>query len=1292
MMHFRFPTLPALVAGLAIAIAIASCSLADAAIVINEFLARNDRTNVDGDGQSSDWIELHNTGADAVSLDGYRLTDDPDNVETTALPATTIAAGGYLVVFASGSAEVDGEGNSHVPFNLSGTGEYLALLAPDGSKPSEFAPGYPKQFTDISYGLGTDGMLAFFPEPTPAAANASTAYDGVVEDTVFSVDRGLYDAAFDLTITTPTEGASIYYTTDGTAPTADNGTLYSMPISITTTTPLRAMALKEGFLSTNIDSHTYIFINDVLKQPAVVEGYPEDWGTDNEVPGRVVADYEMDPEVVNDTTQTFSVEEALKDIPSMSVTLDPDDFLGSRNGIYSHPRSTGTRWEKACSVELIHADGTQGFQEDCALVIHGGSSRRPIRMQKHSFRLEFRSEFGASKLRYPLVEESSVEEFNKIVLRACFTDSWGLASWSEARYRPDDSQYIRDVWMKESLREMGHLAGHGTFVHLYINGLYWGLYNPSERMDSSFYSDHLGGEREDWDVIHDFNELRSGSKSAWNTLHSDARRVEEITDYFALQGLNPDGTPNPELENLIDIDNFIDFMLLHFHAKAEDWPHHNWYAARKSRNANDGFIFQPWDQEIVLDNLSLNKINSNDAGTPGALLQNLRNSDEFRLRFADRTHRHLNNNGALSIQSSQALYRRLADRIDKAIVAESARWGDTADSTPYGTRASKPLYTRDADWVVERDVVINDFIPDLHDTTNSRSTIRRLRAADLYPDTEPPAFSQHGGFISADFRLGMTADAGTVYYTTDGSDPRARPAVASFSTIFDEGTPVTALVPADDSLGSTWQSLGFDDADWLNGASGIGFEGVPGDYQEIIQLQLTAMQGVNASSYTRFPFNVETPSALSGLVLSMKYDDGFIAYLNGVQVASANAPGAVSWDSRATGNNPDSAAVVFEPFDISANVGNLVAGENLLAIHGMNSSPGSSDYVISAKLEGIMISTDIFSPTANAFAEPIVLPIAATVKVRALNGEEWSPITEATFLLGQPASAMNLTISEIMYNPIGSDDTEFIEVANITSTETVHLTGVSFSRGIDFSFPDGLFLAPGQAVLIVKNRVAFIAAYPGVHESLIVGEFENETGLSNSGEAIALTAADGSLLREVIYTDSDPWPTAADGDGSSLELNKPFENTDPSLVTSWLTNPAAGGNPGMAERRRATGFTGDPAADLDNDGILALIEYATGRSDELSDLQNPPFSGQIESLEVDGSTGQYFTFSVSRNNTRPDVTLQVEMTSDLTVWSADDVVLHSENIGDVHDALLYRSAMPPGEAKATYFRLRAALK
>jgi hypothetical protein len=103
-----------------------------------------------------------------------------------------------------------------------------------------------------------------------------------------------------------------------------------------------------------------------------------------------------------------------------------------------------------------------------------------------------------------LFPESPVTNFNKLVLRACFTDSWGLVSWGSSRYRPNDSQYIRDVWMKESLRDMGQPSSHGNFVHLYVNGLYFGLHNLTERLEDDFFSNHLGGDEEDWEINEDF--------------------------------------------------------------------------------------------------------------------------------------------------------------------------------------------------------------------------------------------------------------------------------------------------------------------------------------------------------------------------------------------------------------------------------------------------------------------------------------------------------------------------------------------------------------------------------------------------------------------------------------------------------------------------------------------------------------------------------------------------------------------------------------------------------------------
>ena len=474
---------------------------------ITEFLASNNSQRRDANGDYSDWVEIWNPTGSAVDLEGWYLTDE-EGESRWAFPSVTLESGAYLVVHASGTDEVIDE-EIHTSFRLSrSAGGYLGLLDPDGLTVVDEIRYDERQRSDVSYGRDINDQLGYFKRPTPGSGNGSSI-KGFVADTRFSVDRGFYDEAFDLEITTETEGAKILYTLDGSEPeegslfTPDHGEVYSGPVRVDKTTTIRAIALKDGFEATNVDTQSYLFIDDIAEQPVQPEGWPEDWGTNGEVPGRVVSDYEMDPRVVENTLPGYSLREALLDIPTLSLVMDRDDFIG-RDGIYTNPQSRGDAFEKPCSLELIYPDGEEGFQVNAGVEVHGNSSRRPWRMQKHSLRVSFKTKYGPSRLNYRFFKHLPIEDFNKIVLRACFTDSWGLVSWGPGRYRPNDSQYIRDMWMKWSQRDMGHDTMDGNFMHLYINGLYWGLFNPAEKMEAESMVTHLGGAREDYDIIDDF--------------------------------------------------------------------------------------------------------------------------------------------------------------------------------------------------------------------------------------------------------------------------------------------------------------------------------------------------------------------------------------------------------------------------------------------------------------------------------------------------------------------------------------------------------------------------------------------------------------------------------------------------------------------------------------------------------------------------------------------------------------------------------------------------------------------
>lgn len=620
----------------------------------------------------------------------------------------------------------------------------------------------------------------YYATPTPGAANDSPS-TGLVGDTAFSVDRRYFSAPFTTAITCPTPGAEIRYTLDGSVPTATTGSIYTAPLTISSTTVVRAAAFVPGWIPSNAVAQSYLLASAIAAQPASPPGWPATWGNNSEVnsndgagDGTVPANYAMDQRVAAGALDGYGIADALQSIPTLSIALNPADFLGA-NGIYQNPQSSGAAWERDCSVEMINpAAADEGFHETCRIEIHGNSSRRPWRMQKHSLRLSFKGQSGSTKLRYRFFPGSGASGFDKLVLRATFTDGWGLVSWDPARYRPDDSVMMRDVWVRRTWESMGNLSPQSRYVHVVINGLYWGVYDVAEHIDADFLALHEGGEPADFEVVSDFVDPDSSPSSAWKSMfNAAAAGLASPAAYAAIQ-------------QWLDPVNFADYYLMHQFCEAEDWPHHNGAAWRR-KSAGAQYRWLAWDQEIALDNHSINRIssgapNTSTARTPGPLWNALRANAEWRLLVADRAHFLLNNGGPLSVLNCQNRWMQLAAQLDKAIVAESARWGDTAVETPYGNTESRPgvplkdPYLRETDWLPTVLSVRDSWLPSLHERANSFALITRLASQNprLWPATEPPVLAKHGGIVSVGYSLTMTAptSGSAIYYTTDGSDPR----------------------------------------------------------------------------------------------------------------------------------------------------------------------------------------------------------------------------------------------------------------------------------------------------------------------------------------------------------------------------------------------------------------------------------------------------------------------------------------------------------------------------------------
>ncbi|NLH43507.1 MAG: hypothetical protein GX448_16825 [Planctomycetes bacterium] len=173
------------------------------------------------------------------------------------------------------------------------------------------------------------------------------------------------------------------------------------------------------------------------------------------------------------------------------------------------------------------------------------------------------------------------------------------------------------------------------------------------------------------------------------------------------------------------------------------------------------------------------------------------------------------------------------------------------------------------------------------------------------------------------------------------------------TTLVAQGAAAKALIPTDAALGLTWTQGGFDDSSWQAGTTGVGY-----DYAGYTGLDVAAMQGRNQTAYVRVSFVVSQTKSIDKLLLRMRYEDGFVAWLNGREVARSNAPQAaqLAWNSGAVTTRDDAAAVVAQEFDITAHKDALIRGNNVLAIQGLNSSLGSSDLLVLPELVAVDVA------------------------------------------------------------------------------------------------------------------------------------------------------------------------------------------------------------------------------------------------------------------------------------------------------------------------------------------------
>lgn len=1098
------------------------------------------------DGLPCDWIEIYNELAQPVNLNGWHLSDDPDVPDKWTFPALRLPPLSYVIVFASGTGATPASGPPHTNFSLSQSGEHLVLSRPDGVITSDFNP--PELYPNVTWGVAPGGATTgHLRTPTPAAPNSALAGAGH-NDVIFSVPHGHRSAAFALTLTASVPGSIIYYTLDGNVPTTTSA-VYANPLTITPiagttrsgTRIVRAVAIHADAPYSPVVTQTYLFVNGVSGP-----------NTDG-----IVAQTDFQASIKNHATYGPLMDDALLALPAVSLVINNGGTLPSS--------------ETECSIELFDPQGGEaGFTVPAGVSRSGTTS---FNYAKGSLAARFRSEYGATKLNYPLFANhpydarGAATEFQEIRLRSGSHDthSWlGTAENPPVPYgtpavtRSGDAQFVRNIFDEDMQFLMGQPGKHGRLVQLFVNGNYYGIYHIQEHPDDDYMGTYYPGTSDDYHFTGGATTGSTHDAESWSTVW--ARLKASLTDYTQAQ-------------RWVDTTNLADYMILSFYIGNDwDWStQHNWSAAGPRLPDQGGWKFFQQDQDISLQDINAD---STDQDAPDGIFTALMAHADFKVLLRDRIYKHLFHDGVLTPAKAAASYDLRANSIATAVVAETARWQPTSSVGPLP-------WDRDGEWTVERNYLMNTYFPQ-----RTVVQLNQFRARGWYP-VEAPEMSQRGGPIAPGTQVVLTGPANsTSYYTLDGSDPRlpggtvnpvalsanggsiSQPLVQAYDDIAGHGAIWKYLVSATAPAG-TWKDASFNDAAWPQGAVECGY----GDGDEITNTgyvdtdAITAGVQKNITTYFRRSFTVTNPAAFGGLTIRLKRDDGAVVYLNGQEVFRSNMPtGTITSTTLATAADDDGNTWFTQTLTPAQYT--LNTGTNVIAVEVHNNSNTSSDISFDLELSGTVITTP----------QPVVITAATALKTRALVGSEWSAVNEAFFYLTgtQAAATANLTLSEIHYHPegAGQGDAEFIEFKN-TSAATVNLTGVQLSGAVTFTFPPGIALLPGECIVAVKDAALFAARYqtvgsPWYHAGIrVAGAWSGS--LANSGEEIIVTAANGSNIFTVTYDDGGAWPGRADGGGSSLELSNP--------AAAPTTLPAKAVFLGTAENwRPSSEFHGSPGS------------------------------------------------------------------------------------------------------------------
>ena len=517
----------------------ASKSIFSQDVYFNEMVSSSDGIYVDEDGDSSDWIEIYNPTETAISLEGYGLSDDPEDLYKWAFPDLQIEPAGFMVVFCSDKNRLTAP--LHTNFKLKASGEALFLTHPDGLTVDQIGP------TPLSEGFA----LAKVCSEVCYWEKLATATPGMPNTTgsiiAFSSPSGVFATEVEINMT-HSLGHDIRYTLDGSVPTAES-TLYEGPLTFGDATGSEVQFSNintsyywdppDGEVIQLNNVRAMSFVDDIATSAVFSKSYAVGEEVSELFAQYPVFSFQVDGDSLFDEERGIHVP---------GVNFDPSNVQWSGN-FYMR----GEEWERDIHVEYFE-NSDPVWAQDVGVRIHGGKTRNA---PQKSFRLYARNELGAGEFYHKFFDTKDKSVFDKLLLRCVF------GCWNETAIKDEVSAF--------AVKDLDFDSQHSRPCVLFINGEYWGMFSIRDYYDSQYIEEEYGVEDDSVTVMAHASGYRPDVPSDWGLYEGDNSHYIALMDFME----NADMTVEENyayISNRMDMSSMIDYYLTQIYFANRDWP------------------------------------------------------------------------------------------------------------------------------------------------------------------------------------------------------------------------------------------------------------------------------------------------------------------------------------------------------------------------------------------------------------------------------------------------------------------------------------------------------------------------------------------------------------------------------------------------------------------------------------------------------------------------------------------------------------------------------------------------